>query len=214
MTLYPKIKKPTGENLEVVTVVEVEEIVEETYYSYLPAILSNNKSLEKRVIAPTATPTLTATPMPRERYVRLSISSPAFSERQKNSWREYVYILYIEDSSNPEEIMELLGEAFSQTEFWVAVQSGQVIWTHQGWSTTKGAEFGYSLWIAISKEASLDLCLDSSCYTMVKYVFTEQEQITLEDFFEIEESDLFIITCGDLGINRVIIQLKLVQTNG
>jgi hypothetical protein len=121
------------------------------------------------------------------------------------------------------EIDEALGPANSIDGKWVGVLVGNTLYFHSGWNTIQGPWPGDIFRRAIKYDSEVILCLEGECYRMKAYIQLGGDQVSesiyLSDLFtDIEEKDLFIITC-DYGFvlgsgsssPKIIAQLRPIQ---
>jgi hypothetical protein len=197
------------ENLSKVVINSENEIEEKVGYSiYLPIIFSQEEESEKNSLEEIFIPT----PIPKEvdRIVEIRLDSESYTPWYRSFWKDKLYIKVASCSPvcSAEQINKELGEAFSSTEYWVALQVGQVLYTHSGWHLQKGPDLGEAIRITENYE----IALDSDLYVKVERVYLDRIdiQIDLNSLFrEVNEDDIFISTCD--GNGTIVDKLTLVQ---
>jgi hypothetical protein len=163
-----------------------------------------------------STPTLTATPFPKERIVEISIESPMFNKWYESFWEDELMIRIpaCSPDCSADEIISELGYAFSNDNLWVTVQIGRFFYAHSGWHSVKGPDFGDPFKRVVNEDSDIEVCFDEECYKMVAYVHLNEDEarepVFVNDLFEsIADEDIFIITC-DSGVLPNTISPKII----
>lgn len=198
-TQEPTTPLPTEE-----IIVEIEEVVEE----------ENNQEVETYVYE---IPSLVGL------YEDFTIESDYLHGWYRNFFPNKIVVEECSDECSSREIENLLKP---QNNEWVMVQHGNVLYTHSGWPLLTGPNFG-QLFVLIRRENEEGLkesgfCLNETlCFNITNDVILGQDQVggivQLDEFFETEEEDFFLVTCSQSPIPgrltpKLILRLQVQQT--